>query len=312
MTGTVALIRPEIAAFAVPVTAVSPYPGNARRGNLDKIKASLRKHGQYKEILAQASTGHILIGNNTYAAMLDLGYAEVAVKLLDVDDVKAKEMLLIDNASSDDAEYDEAALAALLADIPDWDASGFTPDDLDDLLLKLQDNATDPAAALPPEVAAQAPQVLPAVPATDAQYSESPEAEAARQEKFDSWTPRYAKGLTEVILVYPEDDRTELLRLIEAAKLRFGGDCRNAEVVMGAVRLLTEVFAADAASDLAIDVATALEHARPREPSDPTSPASGETSPPSEGLGDGLGAAMLPDRTRGKHGGEDTGDGVDG
>lgn len=258
---TVPQIRPEIAAAAVPADTVLPYPGNARRGDLAKIKTSLLKHGQYKELLVQSSTGHILIGNNTYAAMMELGYEMVAVKRLDVDDAKAREMLLIDNASSDEAVYDETALARLLAEVQDWDASGFDADYLDDLLNQLQEQG-DPeklAAALPPNVA---PQVLPTVPATDARYAEDPEAEAKRQEKFDGWKPRYSKGLTEVILVYPEDDRDELLKLIEAAKGRFGSG-RNAEVVLGAVRLLTEVLAADARGDLAVDLAHAMEVGKP-------------------------------------------------
>jgi ParB-like chromosome segregation protein Spo0J len=257
----VALIRPEIADAAVPAESVTPYPGNARRGDLDKIKNSLRKHGQYKELIVQDSTGYILIGNNTYAAMRELGYEQVAVKRLNVDEAKAREMLLIDNASSDEAIYDEAALAALLAEVQDWDAAGFDPDDLDDILVNLQQTG-DPealAAALPPAVAAAAPAVLPQVPATDARYSESPEDEAKRQEKFDTWTPRYARGLTEVILVYPEDTRTEVLDLVERIKKgTSAADARNGDVVLGALRLLAEVCDARRRGDLMVDVETAL------------------------------------------------------
>lgn len=261
----VALIRPEIAADAEPIEAVTPYPGNARRGNLEKIKNSLRKHGQYKHLMVDADTGHILVGNNTYAAMRELGYEQVAVKRLHVSEAQARELLLIDNASSDEAIYDETALAALLAEVQDWDASGWSPDDLDDLLVKLQDTG-DPdalAAALPPSAAAGAPQVLPAVPATDARYSEDPEAEAKRQEKFDGWTPRYAKGLTEVILVYPEDTRTEVLDLIGKIKHRLGPDARNGDVVLAALRLACEVVDADRRGDLAVDVARAMQIATP-------------------------------------------------
>lgn len=267
----VELIRPELAEYVAPADSVTPFPGNARRGDLEKIKNSLRKHGQYKELIAQDSTGYILIGNNTYAAMMELGYEQVAVKRLKVDDAKAREILLMDNSSSDGAIYDETALAALLAEVEDWDASGFVPDDLDDLLIKLQDggNPEALAAALPPAVAAAAPAVLPTVPATDARYAESPEDEAARQEKFDQWTPRYARGLTEVILVYPEDVRDEVLKLIEHVKKATGsGDARNGDVVLGALRLLGEVVDADRRGDLAVDVATALNIGAPAK--DPT------------------------------------------
>ena len=267
----VPVIRPEIADRAVPIESVTPYPGNARRGNLEKIKNSLRKHGQYKDLLVDDATGHILVGNNTYAAMRELGYEHVAVTRLKVTDDKARELLLIDNASSDEAIYDETALAALLADVEDWDASGWTPDDLDDLLDKLQEggNPEALAAALPPNVAAAAPQVLPSVPATDARYAESPEDEAQRQEKFDGWTPRYAKGLTEVILVYPEDIRTEVLGLIAKIKTGLGcGDARNGDVVLGALRLMGEVVETGKRGDSHLEVGLALTLGAP--PADPT------------------------------------------
>lgn len=254
-------IRPELDDLTEPIDAVTPYPGNARRGDLEKIKTSLIKHGQYKALLVQASTGHILIGNNTYAAMRELGYEHVAVQRLDVSEAKAKEMLLIDNASSDAAIYDESALAALLAEVEDWDASGFDPDDLDDLLVKLGDNGNPDAqaAALPPAVESLRPQTAPAVPNTDAHFAESDADQAKRQEKFDSWTPRYARGLTEVILVYPEDVRTVLLEQITFIRTALGAsDARNGDVVLAAVKVLREVIDADRRGDLAVDVAHAL------------------------------------------------------
>lgn len=295
---TVPQIRPEIADAAVPAESVTPYPGNARRGDLDKIKNSLRKHGQYKELLVQASTGYIVVGNNTYAAMMDLGYPLVAVKRLEVDDAKAREMLLIDNASSDEAIYDESALAALLADVEDWDASGFDPDDLDDLLVGLQQAGGDPdklAAALPPSVAAAAPQVIAQVPATDARYAESAEDEAKRQTKFDGWTPRYAKGLTEVILVYPEDDRVVLLDLFNQARAGLGTtDARNGDVVLAAVRLLVAVIDADRRGDLAIDIATALKLGTPPEPT-PEAAAAAAAEEQADVAADGVDLENPPD-----------------
>lgn len=261
-------IRPELHDEAVPIEEVTPFPGNARRGDLPKIKTSLLKHGQYKSLPVQKSSGYVLMGNNTYAAMRELGYTHVAVKYLDVDDDKAREMLLIDNASSDEAIYDDTALAALLAGVVDWDASGWTPDDLDDLLAELNEQSGDPeklAAALPPEVAAIAPTVLPTVPVTDARYGEDPDAEAARQAQFATSTPRYAKGMTEVVLVYPEDTRDEVLNLIGAARARLGLT-RNGDVVHGALRLLAEVVEAEKRGTAAVDVATALAVAVPPPP----------------------------------------------
>jgi hypothetical protein len=258
-------IRPELAEHIQPIETFQPYPGNARRGDIPKIKRSLLAHGQYKTLLVQASSGHILVGNNTYAAMRELGYEQAAFQVLDVDDAKARELLLMDNASSDESIYDETALVKLLADVADWDGVGWEPDDLDDLLVKLQDEG-DPeklAAALPPEVVAAGPTTLPAVPATDAHHAERPEDEAARQAKFDKWQPRYARGMTEVILVYPEEIRDEVLANITTCKPIVGGQARNGDVVRGALRLMVELVEAQRRGDLAIDVTKALEIARP-------------------------------------------------
>jgi len=278
-------IRPELHDEAVPIEDVTPYPGNARRGDIPKIRTSLLKHGQYKSLPVQRSTGYVLMGNNTYAAMRELGYTVVAVKYLDVDDDKAREMLLVDNASSDEAIYDDRALAALLAKVEDWDASGYAPDDLDDLLVALGEQG-DPdkvAAALPPEVAAIAPTVLPTVPVTDARYGEDPEAERARQERFDNNTPRHAQGVTEVVLIYPEPVRDEVLGLIGKTRNRLGV-ARNGDIVHGALRLLAEVVEAERRGVASIDVSMALAVAVPPPGDDPSpdDPAAGPLTPEPE------------------------------
>lgn len=232
-------IRPEIADSAVPIDSVTPYPGNARRGNIAKIKQSLVEHGQYKEILVQATTGYVLVGNNTLAAMRELGYTEVAVKRLDVDDNRARGLLLFDNASSDDSDYDRAALAELLAGVSDWDASGWEPDDLDDLLAQMQADGETGAAAL--AAMPDAPRVLPQVPSTDAAYAEPPGDEQARQERLAEQIPRYTKGLAELILVMPEDDKAEANQLMGAVRQWLGPDLKAGEVVLRALRTLVAV-----------------------------------------------------------------------
>ncbi len=255
-------IRPEIADLAVPITSVQPYPGNARRGNHDKISAGLRAHGQYKPLLVQASTGYILVGNNTWLCMRDLGWTEAAVQKIDIPDQRARELLLHDNRSSDLAGYDDRELAELLAGVADWDASGWTPDDLDDVLASLAqapdlsglsepDMPDSPPlpAGLPPGVALPAgnlppgppPPVLPQVPATDATYAETPEQEAARAAKIAGQATNRAKGLQEMIIVMPADDHAESVRLISAARQWLGTDLPPAQIILRALRLLAVV-----------------------------------------------------------------------
>jgi hypothetical protein len=234
-------IRPEIADKAVPIDSVQYYPGNARRGNHAKIRASLRAHGQYKTLLVQASTGYVLIGNNTLQVMREDGYTEVAVDRLDVDDARARDMLLIDNASSDDAEYEKRALAELLAGVEDWDAAGWLPDDLDDLLAELGDQVGDLDALAAGPNAPAGGGVLPAPPSTDAGYAEPPEAEAARADRLSKQTPHYVQGLEEMILLLGGGDRAEATRLIAAAREWLGGHLSSGDVVLRALRALTVI-----------------------------------------------------------------------
>lgn len=134
-------IRPEIAHLAVPVTDLRCYPGNARRGNHQKIRDSLLTHGQYKPLLAQRSTGYIVVGNNTLTVMRQQGYTHAAVQFLDLDDVAARKLLLMDNRTSDLATNDTAELVALLAELPEYAGSGYWELDVDRMLAELGDGA---------------------------------------------------------------------------------------------------------------------------------------------------------------------------
>src|SRR5699024_3029499 len=101
----------------VPTQHITPHPDNARQGNTDLIAQSLEHNGQYRPLVVQTSTGHVLAGNHTLAAAKALGWDQVAVQYLDVDDTAAKKILLADNKTSDEATYDDQLLARLLSDL---------------------------------------------------------------------------------------------------------------------------------------------------------------------------------------------------
>lgn len=168
-------IRPELADLAVPIDSVQGYPGNPRRGDIPEITDSLLKHGQYAALLVQDSTGYVVKGNNTLIAMRELGYTTVAVHRLQLTDEQALQILLRDNKTSDDAEYDDAELARMLADLPELDGTGWSPDELDKLLRETDLLGTEATAFLDgPLNAAQTPPVQPdtAAPATALEGSE--------------------------------------------------------------------------------------------------------------------------------------------
>lgn len=121
----------------VGINDVNPFPGNARKGNVDKIRESVREHGQYRTIVVQESTGYILAGNHTWQAMKAEGFENIDVTYVNVDEIEAKKIVLADNRLNDLAVYDTPALAELLKDLPDYEGTGFEQADVDLLLQSL-------------------------------------------------------------------------------------------------------------------------------------------------------------------------------
>lgn len=129
-----------------PIAELNPYHRNARRGNVDAIANSLDANGQYKPLVVNEGThtgrkNEVLVGNHTLQAAAQLGWDKIAVLMVDIDDSKARRIVLADNRTSDLATYDSAELADLLA-ADDLAGTGFTDVDLDHLL-------SDLAPALP-------------------------------------------------------------------------------------------------------------------------------------------------------------------
>lgn len=98
----------------VAVDDLQPHPNNPRRGKRDVIAESLEENGFYGAVIAQRSTGYILIGNHRYEEARAKGAEKLPCLLVDVDDDRARRIMLIDNRSSDLAGYDNAALAEVL------------------------------------------------------------------------------------------------------------------------------------------------------------------------------------------------------
>lgn len=124
-------IHPALNALLEPVATVRPHPRNARAGDTDAIIESIRVNGMYRPLYAQRSTGHILAGNHTYAAAMELGADRVPVIWLDVDDTTAAKILLADNRTADLGSYDLGLLVDLLGALDhDLMGTGYGPDDV--------------------------------------------------------------------------------------------------------------------------------------------------------------------------------------
>lgn len=121
----------------VEIDSLLHYPGNARLHADELLRESLSTHGQYRSIVAQASTRFVIAGNGTLAAARDLGWSHISVEFVDCDDSTARKIVLIDNRSNDLAGYDDSLLRQLLVEARDdggLPGTGFTDQDLADLL----------------------------------------------------------------------------------------------------------------------------------------------------------------------------------
>lgn len=123
---------------------LEPFPGNARRGNVDLILDSLRANGQYKPLTVRrhGETLTILAGNHSYLALVrheeddragcadwelsndrpcqlciavDKDDPTALAHLIECDDATARRINVVDNKASDEGDYDQQALDAILA-----------------------------------------------------------------------------------------------------------------------------------------------------------------------------------------------------
>ncbi|MGF0177251.1 ParB/RepB/Spo0J family partition protein [Streptomyces sp. Marseille-Q5077] len=132
-------IPESLADLAVPIAELNPYHRNPRTGDLDAISESLSVNGQYRPIVVNRGTltgrpSEILAGNHTFKAAKQLGWTEIAVTWLDVDDDAAAKIVIVDNRTNDLAGYDSVLLADILTDLPDLQGTGYDQGQLDQLL----------------------------------------------------------------------------------------------------------------------------------------------------------------------------------
>jgi ParB-like chromosome segregation protein Spo0J len=98
----------------VAINEIKVHPLNPREGDIGSIIESLTHMGQYRPIVVNKRTKHILSGNHTYQGAVQLGWEKIAVHWVDVDDVEEIKILIVDNRTSDLATYDPQELNKLL------------------------------------------------------------------------------------------------------------------------------------------------------------------------------------------------------
>lgn len=119
----------------VPVTELTHHPDNPREGDIGALCESLQRFGQYRPIVCNRATRHILAGNHTWQAIRALGWELVEVAWVEVDPAEETAIMLADNRTSELGGYDPDLLRdVLLAATSNLDATGYDGDDLDAIL----------------------------------------------------------------------------------------------------------------------------------------------------------------------------------
>lgn len=150
------MIVNDLSPLATSIDNLQLLPGNPRRGDVAAVARSLNAFGQRKPIVALRD-GTVIAGNHTLQAARSLGWNEIAVVWVDDDDTTAKAFALADNRTAELGGYDDQALADLIAAVHEADddlfaASGWTADDLAELLASLEPEKLKPALADPDEI----------------------------------------------------------------------------------------------------------------------------------------------------------------
>ncbi len=153
-----AKIAPQLRNLVVPIDSVTLHPNNPRRGDVEAVAASLARFGQQKPIVVQASTGYVVAGNHLVKAARSLGWSEIAANVEELDDASAVGFMLADNRTADLGGYDDALLAAILAEqdsAANLAATGYDADDVAAILAAAQiaDNRDPDATPEAPEPA---------------------------------------------------------------------------------------------------------------------------------------------------------------
>lgn len=102
----------------LPLDEIKPYPNNPRINDkaIDVVAKSIKRYG-YRSPIVVDKSNVIISGHTRYEALKLLGHTEAQVIVSTMSKAKAKEFRLIDNKSSELAEWDKDKLIAEVRNI---------------------------------------------------------------------------------------------------------------------------------------------------------------------------------------------------
>lgn len=121
----------------VEISALTYFPGNARRGNLAEIRASVKRLGQYRSVVVRDTGAELVVlaGNHTVQAMAAEGFKTAYCGIIRCTDDEAYRVNISDNRLSDIALDDPDDLVQLLSYLDDdYEGTGWTAEDVEALI----------------------------------------------------------------------------------------------------------------------------------------------------------------------------------
>ncbi|MFJ4627155.1 hypothetical protein [Streptomyces sp. NPDC088847] len=281
----------------VPLAQLRPFPGNAKRGNVGAILESLCRNGQYRSVVARETGGDLLTalaGNHTVQAIAAHGPGDcgmtvqvgdeerpcglcsnapwepvVRCEVVQCSDDTARRINLVDNRAAELGDWDEQALAELIAPLhDDLGGTGYSEADVDDLVRAVtaaveEDEPEDPyddehqdqAVAEPPPT----PALAPAAPSSSAAPVPPGGAPPVFRDGTTSsgGTAQFSHERVPMVLHYETPDRDEAARLVTAAREVFPGE-EAPTIVLRSLRTLVAVLDSRHAHDGVVTVSALL------------------------------------------------------
>jgi site-specific DNA-methyltransferase (adenine-specific) len=127
------------------IDLIKPYWRNPRKNEnaVEAVKESIKRYG-YTQPIVVDKDNVIIAGHTRYKALRQLGYKNIAVVLLDIDEDKAKQYRIADNKTAEMSEWDDDLLMYELREIEELeDMTIFFDDGELDSLLDIRDEDYD-------------------------------------------------------------------------------------------------------------------------------------------------------------------------
>jgi hypothetical protein len=216
-------ITEQLLPLAVDLKKLVPATSNPRRGDIDAIKKSYERFGQRKPIVALKGSSEIIAGNHQYQAALDLGWDKIAVVFVEDDAETATAYSIADNRIGQLGEWnvEELVLAFEKIDFADFDATGFSENDVEDFRALLDEQAMTMPAIAP----------LDGHLTQTGQVQEDPQMTVKKDATYAEFLERYAnRAVRAIILYYPNDTYGTMVENLDKLSKQLGTN-DNAETI---------------------------------------------------------------------------------